>query len=217
MILHKENIKEHNPNWPQISYHSYRILISEGSGSGKTNSLFNLINQQPDINKICLYAKDRNEVKHQFLIRKREDVEAKHFNDSKAFIEYSTDMVDIYKNIEKCYPNKKRKILIVLDDMIADMLSNKKLNPIVPELFIMGRKLNVCLAFITQSYFTFPENIRLNSTHYFNMKIPNKRELQQTAFNHSSDIDFKDFTNLYTKMYSKTIFFFSYWCYYSIS
>ena len=101
--------------------------------------------------------------------------------------------------------------------MIADMLSNKKLNPIVPELFIMGRKLNVCLAFITQSYFTFPENIRLNSTHYFNMKIPNKRELQQTAFNHSSDIDFKDFTNLYTKMYSKTIFFFSYWCYYSIS
>ena len=96
-------------------------------------------------------------------------------------------------------PNKKRKILIVFDDMIADMLSNKKLNPIVTELFIRGRKLNISLVFITQSYFAVPKNIRLNSTHYFVMKIPNKRELQQIAFNHSSDIDFQDFMNLYKK------------------
>ena len=88
-------------------------------------------------------------------------------------------MDDIYKNIEECNPNKKRKILIVLDDMIADMLSNKKLNPILPELFIRRRRLNISLVFITQSYFIVPKNIELNSTCYFIMKIPNKRELQQ--------------------------------------
>ena len=76
--------------------------------------------------------------------------------------------------------------------MIADMLSNEKLNPVVTELFIRGRKLSISLVFITQSYFAVPKNIRLNSTHNFIMKIPNKRELQQTVYNHSSDIDFKD-------------------------
>ena len=101
-------------------------------------------------------------------------------------------MDDIYKNIEEYNPNKKRKILIVFDDMIADMLSNKKLNPIVTESFIRGRKLNISLVFITQSYFVVSENIRLNSAHYFIMKIPYKWELQQIAFNHSTDIDFKD-------------------------
>ena len=112
-------------------------------------------------------------------------------------------MEDIYKNIEEYNPNKKPKILIVFDDIISDMLSNKKLNPIVTELFIRGRKLNISLVFITQSYFAVPKNIRLNSTHYFVMKIPNKRELQQIAFNHSSDIDFQDFMNLYKKCTAK--------------
>ena len=84
------------------------------------------------------------------------------------------------------------------------MLSNKKLNPIVTELFIRGRKLNISLVFITQSYFAVPKNIRLNSTHYFVMKIPNKRELQQVAFNHSSDIYFQDFTNLFKECTSKS-------------
>ena len=83
-------------------------------------------------------------------------------------------MDDIYKNIEEYNPNKKRKILIIFDYIIADILSNKKLNPIVAELFIKGRKLNNCLVFVTQSYFAVPENIRLNSTHSFIMKIPNK-------------------------------------------
>ena len=104
-------------------------------------------------------------------------------------------MDDIYKNIEEYNPNKKRKIIIGFDDMIADMRSNKKLNPILIELFIKGRKLNISLVFITKS--CFPKNIRLNSTHYFIMKIPNKRRLQQIEFNHSSDIDFRDFMNLY--------------------
>ena len=87
--------------------------------------------------------------------------------------------------------------------MIADILSNKKLNSIVTELFIRGRKLNVSMVFITQSYFAVPKNIRLNSTHYFIMKIPNKREPQQISFNHSSEIDFKDFMNLYKKCTAK--------------
>ena len=131
----KEETKKHNPNWAQVPDHPYIILTIGGSGSGKTNSLFNLINQQSDIDKIYLHAKDPYEPKYQFLIKKREDVGTKHFNDSKAFIENSNNMDDIYKNIEEYNPNKKRKILIVFDDMIADMLSNKKLNPVVTELF----------------------------------------------------------------------------------
>ena len=120
-------------------------------------------------------------------------------NDSKAFIEFSNEMNDIYKNIEEYNSNKRGKILIVFDDMIADMLSNKKLNPKVTELLIRGRKLNISLVFITQFYFVVSKTIRLNSTHYFVMKISNKRELQQIAFIHSSDIDFQDFVNLYKK------------------
>ena len=82
------------------------------------------------------------------LINKNESTGLKYFNDSKAFIEYSSDMADIYKNIEKYNPNKKHKILIVFNDMTADVLSNKKLNPVVTELFIRGRKLNISLVFI---------------------------------------------------------------------
>ena len=96
-------------------------------------------------------------------------------------------------------PIKKRKVLIVFDDMIADMINNKKLNPVVTELFIRDRKLNISIVFIMQSYFKVPKNVRLNSTHFFIMKIPNKRELQQIALNHSSDIDFKDFMKIYKK------------------
>ena len=101
-------------------------------------------------------------------------------------------MDDIDKNIEEYNPNKKKNILIVFDDTIADMLINRKLNSIVTELFIRSRKLNICLVFITQSYFAVPKNIRLNSTHCFIMEIPNKRALQQIVYNHSSDIDSKD-------------------------
>ena len=114
-------------------------------------------------------------------------------------MEYSNDMQDVYKNIEDYNPVKKRKVLIVFDDMIADMINNKNLNPIVTELFIRGRKLNISIAFITQSYFKVPKDVRLNSTHFFIMKIPNKRELQQIALNHSSDINFKDFIKIFKK------------------
>ena len=108
-------------------------------------------------------------------------------------------MHNVYKNIEEYNLGKKRKVLIVFDDMIADMINNKKLNSIVTELFIRGRKLNISLVFITQSYFKVPKDVRLNSTHFFIMKIPNKRELQQIFLNHSSDIDFKDFIKIYKK------------------
>ena len=119
-------------------------------------------------------------------------------------MEYSNDMQDVYKNIEDYNPVKKCKILIVFDDMIADMISNNnKLNSIVTDLFIRGRKLNISVVFITQSYFKVPKDVRLNSTHFFIMKIPNKRELQQIALNHSSDIDFKDFMNIYKKCTAK--------------
>ena len=119
------------------------------------------------------------------MINKREGGGINHFNDSKAFIEYSNDMCNVYKN--------------VFDDMIADMTHNKKLNSIVTELFLRGRKLTISLVFITQSYFKVPKDVRLNTTHFFISKIPNKRELQQIAINHSSDINTKDFANIYRK------------------
>ena len=140
---------------------------------------------------------------YHLLINKRESTGFKYLNDSKAFVKFSNDMDDIYKNIEEYTPSKKQKVLIVFYDMIADMLSNKKLNPIVTERFIRGRKLNIFPVFITQSYFAVLKNIRLNSTHYFVMKIPHKRELQQIAFNHSSDTDFRNFMNLYKKCTAK--------------
>ena len=159
----------------------------------------NLINNQPDIDKIYLYANDPYEAKYQYLINKREKVGLDHFDDPKDFMEYSNDMQVVYKNIEDCNPAKKRKILIVFDDMTADMINNKKLNPIVTELFVRGRKLNISIVFITQLYFKVPKDVRLNSTRFFIMKIPNKRELQQIALNHSSDIDFKDFMKIFKK------------------
>ena len=194
-----ENKTQHNLKWPD---HPYRILIIGGSGSGKTNALLNLINNQPDIDKIYLYAKDPYEAKYQFLINKRESTGLKHFNDPKDFSEYSNDMPDVYKNIDEYNTDKERKMLIVFD-MITDMINNKKLNSIVTELFIRGRKLNISLVFITQSYFKVPKDVRLNSTHFFIMKIPNKRELQQIALNHSSNISSKDFINIYKKCTSK--------------
>ena len=106
-------------------------------------------------------------------------------------------MHDFYKNIDKYNLDKDNKNLIVFDDMIADMIDNKKLNSIVTELFIRGRKLNISLVFITQSYFKVPKDVRLNTTHFFIAKIPNKRELQEIARNHSSDISTKEFTEIY--------------------
>ena len=92
-----------------------------------------------------MYAKDPDEENYQFLINKRESTGLKHFNDPKAFIEYSNDMQNVYRNIDDYNVDKDRKILIVFDDIIADMINDKKLNSIVTELFIRGRKLNISL------------------------------------------------------------------------
>ena len=136
-------------------------MITGGSESGKINVLLSLINHEADIDKIYLYAKDGYNAKYK-LINKRESTGLKYLNDLKAFIEYTINVDGIYKNIEEYNPNKNKKILTVFDDMIADILSNKKLNPVVTELFIKRRKLNISLVFITQSYFAVPKNIRLN-------------------------------------------------------
>ena len=108
----KEGIQEHNPKWPEIPDHQYRILINRRSGSGKTNASLHLINHELDIDKIYLHAKDPYEAKHQLLINRRENIGLKDLNDSKALIEYSNDMDGIYKNAEEYNPNKKRKIII---------------------------------------------------------------------------------------------------------
>ena len=146
-----ENNREHNKKWPYIPDHPYRILMISGSGSGKTNALLNLIKEQDDIDKIYLYAKDLSEPKYEFLIKKRKDAGIKHFSDPNAFIEFSNAMDDGYEDIDDYNPNRQRKILIVFDDMIADIMSNKKFEAIIKELFIRCRKLNISLVFITQS------------------------------------------------------------------
>ena len=115
----------------------------------------------------------------------------------KTFFDYSQTIDDVYEHLEDYNPTKKMRVLIVFDDMIADMESNKKLSPIVTELFLRGRKFNISLVFISQSYFKVPKTRRLNATHYFIMKFLNKRELRQTASIHSSDINFEDFMKLY--------------------
>ena len=134
-----------------------------------------LIEAQPDIDKIYLYAKDPYEAKYQYLINIGQKVGIDNFDDSKAFIGYSNDMHDAYKNIDEYNPDKERKILIVFDDMIVDMINNKNPNSIVTDLFIRRRKLNISLVFIMKSYFKVLKDVRVNTTHFFITKIPNKR------------------------------------------
>ena len=191
-----ENNKEHNEKWSYIPDHPHRILIIGGSGSGKTSALLNLIKKQVDIDKIYLYAKDLSEPKYEFLIKTRENIAIKHLSDSNAFIDCSNTMDDVYENISDYNPSRKRKILIVFDDMIADITKNKKFQAMIKELFIRCRKLNISLVFITQPYFLVPKAVRLNSTHYLIMKINNKRELENIATNHSADIDYKNFVKI---------------------
>ena len=134
---------------------------------------------------------------YELLIKKREDAGTKHFSDPNAFIECPNTMDDVYENIDDYNPNRQRKILIVFDVMIADIMSNKKFQAIINELFIRCRKVNISLVCITQSYFSVPKHVRLNSTHYLIMKINSRKELQNIAINHSADIDYNDFVRIY--------------------
>ena len=152
--------------------------------------MFNLISHQPGIDKIYLYAKDLYEAKYQLLINKIENKRLKHLNDFKAFIEYSDDMKNtIQRN------NAKHWLFLIIWLLIHLVI--KKLSLTLTELFITGRKLIISLVFIRQSY------LALHAFLHFIMKIPNKHELQQIAFNHSSDVDVKDFMNLYKKCTAK--------------
>ena len=197
-----ENNKKHNKKWQFIiPNHPCRILIIGNSGLGKTHALLNLINEQDDIDKIKLYAKDLSEPKYKFLIKKHKNTGRKHLNDPNVFIECSNTMDDLYENIDYYNPNRKRKILIVLDDLMADITRNKKIQAIIKELFIRCRKLNILVAFIAQSYFFVPKDVRFNSTHYLIMKINNKRELENIARSHSADVDYEDFVKIYIRTF----------------
>ena len=121
-ITNKNN-KDYNSKWPYIPDHPYRMLIIGGSGSGKTNTLLNLIKEQDDIDKIYLYAKDLSKPKYEFLIKKSKNAGIKYLNDPNAFIECSNTMDDVYENIHDYNPSRKRKILIIFDDMIAYIMS----------------------------------------------------------------------------------------------
>ena len=131
-----ENSKEHHEKWLYIPDHRYRILIIGAFGSGKTNTLLNLIKEHDDNDKIYLHAKDLSEPKYEFLIKKCENVGADHFNYSNAFIECSNLMDNVYENTDDYNPSRKRKILIVFDDMTADIKSNKTFQTIMKDLFI---------------------------------------------------------------------------------
>ena len=143
-----DNNKEHNEKWPFIPDHPHRILIIGGSGSGKINVLLTLVKKQDDIDKIYLHAKDFIEPRYEFLIKKHEVVGIKYCNDPNAFIECSNRMDDVYQNINDYNPSRKRKILILFDDMIADIMSNKTFQTIIKELFIRCRKVNISLVLI---------------------------------------------------------------------
>ena len=129
-IINEKN-KEYNKKWPYIPDHPYRILIIGGSGSGKTNTLLNLINEQKDIDKIYLYAKDLSESKYEYLIKNRENAGIKHVNNPKAFIKCTNTMDDIYENIGDYNPSRRRNILIIFDDMIADIMTNERFQSII--------------------------------------------------------------------------------------
>ena len=181
---------EHN-NW------SFRMLIIGPSGSGKTNTLLHLINNLHPIGKIYLYAKNLHEPKYEYLINKKEQAGIKNLNDPHAFIEYSNDMNDVLDDINDYNKNRDKKVLMVFDDMIADIEYNKNFKRIIKELFYRARKINVSIVFITQSYFRALKDARLNSMHYILMKIGNKKELKSIAEEKLGNLDYKDFLKVY--------------------
>ena len=188
IVSNKKENKDNN--WP------FRMLIIGPSGSGKTNTLLHLINNLHPVDKIYLYAKDIHEPKYENLINKREQAGIKNLNDPHVFIEYSDDMNDVLDDINDYNKNRDKKVLIVFDDMTADIEYNKSFKRVIKELFYRARKINVSIVFITQSYFTALKDARLNSTHYILMKIGNKKELKRIAEEKSGHLDYKFFKNI---------------------
>ena len=191
IVSNKKKSSSENDDW------QFRMLIIGPSGSGKTNTLLHLIDKFHPIDKIYLYTKDTDEGKYQYLIIKREQAGIKNLNDPHAFIEYSSGMNDVLEDINSYNKNRNKKVLVIFDDMIADITRSEKFKAIVKELFIRCRKLNISIVFITQSYFRTPRDARLNSTHYILMKIGNKKELNSIAEENSGHLDFNDFLQIY--------------------
>ena len=191
IVSNKKKSSSENDDWP------LRMLIIGPSGSGKTNTLLLLIDNFHPVDKIYLYAKETDQKKYQYLINKREQAGIKNLNNPHTFIEYSNDMNDVRENINNYNKNRDKKVLIIFDDMIADIMRSEKFKAIVKELFIRCRKLNISIVFIKQSYFRTPKDARLNSTHYILMKISNKKELKCMAEENSGHLDFKDFLKIY--------------------
>ena len=173
------------------------MLIIGPSESGKTNTLLHLINNLHPIDRIYLYVKDIHEPKYEYLINKREQAGIKNLNDPNTFIEYLDDMNDVLDDINNYNKNRNKKVLIVFDDMIADIEYNKNFKRIIKELFYRARKINVSIVFITQSYFRALKDARLNSTHYIIMKINNKKEFKRIAKEKSGHLDYQDFLKMY--------------------
>ena len=149
------------------------------------------------IDKIYLYAKDIHEPKYEYLINTRERAGIKNLDDPHAFIEYSDDMNDVLDDINNYNKSRDKKVLIVFDDMIADIEYNKKFKRIIKELFYRAGKINVSIVFIMQSYFRALKDARLNSTRYILMKINNKKELKRIAEEKSGHLGYKDFLKIY--------------------
>ena len=191
IVSNKNTSSSEDNNWP------FRMLIIGPSESGKTNTLLHLINNLHPIDKIYLYAKDILEPKNEYLINKREHAGIKNLNDPHAFIEYSDDMNDVLDDINNYNKNRDKKVLIVFDDMIADIEYNKNFKQIIKKLFYRARKISVSIVFITQSYFRALKDARLNSRHYILMKIGNKKELKRIAEEKSGHLHYKDFLKMY--------------------
>ena len=196
-MLNLDNIvsnknKNKDNNWP------FRMLIIGPSVSSKTNTLLHLINDLHPIDKIYLYAKDIHKPKYEYLINKREKAGIKNLRDPKAFIEYSDDMDDVLDDINNYNKIRNKKVLIVFDDMIADIEYNKNIKRIIlKELFYRACKINMSIVFIMQSYLGALKDARLNSTRYILMKIGNKKELESIAEEKSGNLDYKDFFKMY--------------------
>ena len=191
IVSNKKKSSSENDDWP------FRMLIIGPSGSGKTNTLLHLIDKFHPIDKIYLYAKDTDEDKYQYLINKRKQAGIKNLNDPHAFIKYSSDMNDVLEDINNYNKGRDKKVLIIFDDMIADIMRSEKFKAIVKELFIRCRKLNISIDFITQSYFRTPKDAKLNSAHYILMKMGHKKELKSIIEEDSGHLDFKDFLKIY--------------------
>ena len=196
-MLNLDDIVSNNKSSSERNDWLFRMIIIGPSGSGKTNTLLHLINNFHPIDKIYLHAKDIGEDKYNYLINKGEQAGIKNLDDPHAFIEYSDDMDDVLDDINNYNKNRDKKMLIVFDNMTADIEYNKNFKRIIKEIFYRARKINVSIVFITQSYFRALKDARLNSTHYILMKIGNKKELKRIAEEKSGHLGYKDFLKIY--------------------